>query len=920
MDFAATLQSLKSVFMSKPELMQQYPDFLSDLQKLDEYHQQLQFERDRLYSYIQNANDTIAVFDLEGRVIYTTDNWDRQLGYHRKDVLNQRVFEQYMHPDDAPQSQAFLDSVISSKEGKTGFQYRIRHVDGSWRWHMVSLSPILNEAGEVESVVAIARSIHDQKMAELKVRESERRMRILLDTMREGVVMVDVDDRIQYVNKSLCKTFGYTAEELLGKHGHQMLIIPEDQKTITEKIEARECGLADEYEVRGRKKNNELIWLRISDAPLIDEDGRVIGSVGIMTDITAKHKITNALIASEEKYRRLFEDSVAGVFQSSFEDKYLNVNKTFARMFGYDSPEAMVSSVTDIKNHYARPEEREVLKQELLNEGVVEDYELELKRVDGKPFWVSLYARLSKQIGGQLTMDGTCVDITESKSLKEQLLASQKMEAIGKLAGGVAHDFNNLLTVILGYTEDMLDDIAPGSPHSEPVEEIMKAGLKAANLTRQLLAFSRNQVILNQEISINNLINNLHGIISRLIGEEIEVQFQLNDDLAYVKADPGQIEQVLINMVINAKDAMPKGGKLRIRTSNQEVDGTYADFHPNLKIGKYVMLSISDTGIGMDQETLAHIFEPFFSTKENGKSSGLGLASAYGIIEQAGGVIMPYSEPGKGTIMKVLLPALQIRSGAAEADRTAASGRGKGQKILIVEDEDALCKILQKMLTNLGYKVECNNSSLLALKRFERGEKFDIVITDVVMPSMNGKDLADAIRRINPEQKMIYMSGFADDVIAQHGIIDPDLPFIQKPFSAKLIGPLISGLLAESNAKLKLLILDDEEGICKLFQRSCHKRGHECDKAGSPAEALALLSRNQYDMLLVDLNLGGVNGLDTIAEIRELGCKAPVILLSGMLQEGIFDRFESLGVLRAFEKSFDNTPILQYIESHLQGS
>ncbi|MDD2597102.1 MAG: PAS domain S-box protein, partial [Candidatus Cloacimonetes bacterium] len=353
MDFAATLQSLKSVFMSKPELMQQCPDILNYLQQLDEDYQQLQFERDRLYSYIQNANDTIAVFDLEGKIIYTTDNWDRQLGYHRKDVLNQRVFEQYMHPDDAPQSQAFLDSVISSKEGKTGFQYRIRHVDGSWRWHMVSLSPILNEAGEVESVVAIARSIHDQKMAELKVRESERRMRILLDTMREGVVMVDVDDRIQYVNKSLCKTFGYTAEELLGKHGHQMLIIPEDQKTITEKIEARECGLADEYEVRGRKKNNELIWLRISDAPWIDEDGRVIGSVSIMTDITAKHKITNALIASEEKYRRLFEDSVAGVFQSSFEDKYLNVNKTFARMFGYDSPEAMVSSVTDIKNHYA---------------------------------------------------------------------------------------------------------------------------------------------------------------------------------------------------------------------------------------------------------------------------------------------------------------------------------------------------------------------------------------------------------------------------------------------------------------------------------------------------------------------------------------------------------------------------------------
>ncbi|HQQ67683.1 MAG TPA: PAS domain S-box protein, partial [Candidatus Cloacimonadota bacterium] len=685
MDFAATLQSLKSLFMSKPELMQQYPDILSDLQKLEEYHQQLQFERDRLYSYIQNANDTIAVFDLEGKIIYTTDNWDRQLGYQKEDVLNQRVFESYMHPEDAPRSQAFLDSVISSKKGKTGFQYRIRHNDGSWRWHMVSLSPILNDAGEVESVVAIARCILDQKMAELQVRESEARMRVLLDTMREGVVIVDIDDHIQYANKSLCDTYGYTLDELRGKLGHQVLIIPEDQHLAVEKMEAREHGVPDEFEIRGRKKNNELIWLRISDAPLLDEEGRVIGYVGIMTDITAKHKITNALIASEEKYRRLFEDSVAGVFQSLWDDLSLSVNKAFANMFGYASPEEMVSSVTDIKKLYARPEEREELKQKLLNDGVVEHYEVELKRADGSIFWVSLYARLSKQGDGRLTMDGTCVDITESKSLKEQLLASQKMEAIGKLAGGVAHDFNNLLTVILGYTEDMLDNITPGSPLTESVEEIMKAGLKAANLIRQLLAFSRNQVIQNQEISINNLVNNLRGIISRLIGEEIEVEFQLNDDLAYVKADPGQIEQVLINMVINAKEAMPKGGKLKIRTSNQDVDATYANFHPRLQIGKYVMLSISDTGIGMDHETITHIFEPFFRTKDKCKGSGLGLASAYGIIEQAGGVIMPYSEPGKGTIMKVMLPALQIRSGASDAARIASSARGKGQKILIVE-------------------------------------------------------------------------------------------------------------------------------------------------------------------------------------------------------------------------------------------
>jgi len=918
MYLAAILQSLEQICGIKPELTDQVSEIREHLQALIAETNKIQEERDQFRSYLENAIDTIAILDLDGRVIYTTENWARQLGIDSKDVHHERIFERFMHPEDAPKAQEFFQATIDTKQSQSGFEYRIRHSDGSWRWHMASISPIFNESGEVESIVSIGRSIHKQKIAEIQVRESEAHLRLILDTMHEGVIMVDNSDRILYVNQSLCDLYGFTAEEMIGKIGYEQMVVPEDHHTIVEKNEQRLSGMADDYEVRGRTKSGKLIWLSISGAPLKDDGGVVIGSVGIMTDITQKHKILQALLRSEEKYRHLFENSLAGVFQSSFQDQYLNVNPAFATMFGFESPKEMIESVSDIKALYVDPEEREDMKRKLVQDGFVENYELELKRKDGRHLWISLYAKFGTDEDGNLMVEGTCMDITESKSLKEQLLASQKMEAIGKLAGGVAHDFNNLLTIILGYTEDIMENLNPSSQLYGPTDEIMKAGLRAANLTRQLLAFSRKQIIQNKEVNFNSIVNNLRGIISRLIGEEIQVSFLLNDDLANVKADPSQIEQVLINIVINAREAMSTGGQLTIKTANQDVDATYTEFYPKLKVGKYVMLSISDTGHGMDKDTLSHLFEPFFSTKDKSQGSGLGLASAYGIIVQTGGVIIPYSEPGKGTTMKILLPELLHAAAEHSESPMPSSLKGKGQKILVVEDEEALCRIVQKMLQNLGYSVESTGSSLDALKRLDSGEQFDLVITDVVMPEMNGKELADAMLKLNPAQKILFVSGFADDVIAQHGILDPSLPFIQKPFSAKTIAPTIQKLLRDSQASLNLLILDDEEGICKLFQRSAAKRGHHSDAAGKLSEALDLLPKNQYDMLLVDMNLNGCSGIEAIQSIRETGCTTPIVILSSMVQGSTFDNLHKLGVLKVFEKSFDNNPILEYIEKFIQ--
>jgi len=918
MDVSAIMTSLEKLCVSKPEAIEELVTLRAELQKLLAESEDLREERDRFKSYVENANDTIAILDLEGKVIYTTENWTRQLGVNSGDVVHNRIFERYMHPEDAPRAQAFFETAIKSKESQSGFEYRIKHSDGSWRWHTANIAPILNEKGEVESVVSIARSIHRQKMAELRVRESEARLRVILDTMREGVIMVDNDDHIKFINKCLCDLYGLSAEEAIGKIGNEVLIIPEDRHIIIEKNLARLDGLVDEYEIRGRKPNGELIWLQINGAPLRNDDGSVVGSVGIMTDITQKKKTLEALKRSEEKFRHLFEDSITGVFQSSFQDHYLNVNSAFARMFGYDSPEEMINSKTDIKEFYVHPEQREALKEKVIQDGFVENFEVELRRKDGSLFWVSLYAKLRADDAGRMILEGTCIDITESKSLREQLMASQKLEAIGKLAGGIAHDFNNLLTVILGYSEDIMEDISPDSKIYDAAEEIVKAGQRAATLTRQLIAFSRKQIIHSEQININGLINNLHGIINRLTGEEYRVEFQLSEDLAPVKVDPNQMEQVIVNMVINAKEAMPQGGTLSIRTSNVLVDQSYKEYHRSIKEGKYVMLTISDSGIGMDKATLHQIFEPFFSTKNDAKSVGLGLSSAFGIIEQAGGAIIPYSEPGKGTTMKILLPAMTDSGYPASEEPSLTGVQGKGHKILVVEDEESLGKMVQKMLSSMGYRVEYTGSSLRALKRFQDGESFDLVISDVVMPQMNGKELSDAILKINPQQKILFMSGFADDVIAQHGILDPSLPFIQKPFSARQIAPIIYKLVNASQQNLRLMILDDEEGICKLFQRSSEKRGHICDKACTMSAAMRLLAEHKYDMLLVDMNLNELSGSEAIKTIRDSGCDTPIIILSGMIQPGTLDGFGDSGVIRAFEKSFDNTPILRYIENYIQ--
>lgn len=871
----------------------------------------LREERNRYQSYLDNASDTIAEMDAEGKIIYTTRNWIRQLGYLPDQVKGYSIFSALFHPEDAPKARQFLQRTFQTKQTQTGFEYRIRNAEGDYRWHTANLSPVFDEQGNVRSVIAIAHSVHERKLAEMQLAKRERLYRLLLNTMQEGVIMVDNDDVIKYINPRCCEMFGLSEQDIIGKIGYECLIVQEDHHIIINKNKQRQQGLKDKYVVRGRKHDGSLIWLRISGAPVKGDDGENIGSVGIMTDITESKKTLDALTRSEEKYRNLFENSMAGVFRSTLDDKYLSVNKRFAEMFGYGSPQDMIEDVRDIKLLYIDPEARNRLKELLLQNGIVENYEVALRRRNGKYLWISLSARLFVDEEGITVVEGAGIDITESKVLREQLLSGQKLEAIGKLAGGVAHEFNNLLTIILGYSEDILEELPQISPIREPAEEIVKAGVRAAKLTRQLLAFSKKQVIQSRELDLNSLINSLKGIIVRLLNENIALSLNLGTDLPPVKADPDQMEQVLVNLVLNAKEAMPNGGELIIRTQSELVPPGCALTKQGIPAGDYVLISLTDTGVGIDSKIKHKIFEPFFTTKEEAR--GLGLATVWGTVQQSGGFINLESEPGNGTRVNIFFPAVRDFTKPNHLRLQMPDCR-KCESILIVDDDVALCELIRKMISNLGYTAEACTSPNNALEYFRGPKPPDLLITDVVMPKMDGKQLFDAVREIRPEQKVLIMSGFADDVIAHHGILSGYPPFIPKPFTAAQIAPLIRDILNQNYEPIRILLMNLEDGLGQLIQHACRKRGNICELVSDFDTVVSRLKTTQYNAVVTDISPDFDGSLGSLRLLRQESPDIPIIVLANANAEPILEDLSELRVLRVIEKQPDHNALVDYLE------
>ena len=514
-----------------------------------------------------------------------------------------------------------------------------------------------------------------------------------------------------------------------------------------------------------------------------------------------RRRAEEALARSEMTYRSLVEDSPFGIFQSAPDGRLLAVNPALVNILGYDSAAELLAQ-NMARDVYVDPEDRARLIEDVTRRGSL-SAESVWRRKDGKTVTVRQTGRAVRDAHGRVESFNVIVeDITERKLLEAQFRQAQKMEAVGRLAGGVAHDFNNLLTAILGCADLLLETLGPEVPEREDVEEIRKAARRAADLTRQLLAFSRQQVLAPQVLDLNVLVPNLEKLLRRLIGEDVELRTTLGAGLGAVKADPGQIEQVIVNLAVNARDAMPDGGRLTIETCNAELDETYAAEHFPTRPGSYVLLAVTDTGTGMDADTKSHIFEPFFTTKGQGQGTGLGLATAYGIVKQSGGYVWVYSEPGQGTSFKIYLPrVVDAPEPARPAQDAPVSLRGS-ETILLVEDDEMVRTLTRRLLEANGHTVLLASRGDAALELARRHEaRIDLLITDVVMPGMSGRDLADEVQTLLPGIKVLYLSGYTDDAIVRHGVLEPGVAFLQKPFTADALARKVREVLDVSTRR-----------------------------------------------------------------------------------------------------------------------
>jgi two-component system cell cycle sensor histidine kinase/response regulator CckA len=650
----------------------------------------------------------------------------------------------------------------------------------------------------------LEREISERRAAEQRLRASELRFQTLADNSPTGIFYSDASGRTVYVNRAWCEIAGLSPEQAAGD-GWQQAIHPEDRQR---KIEDWERALAKGAPVSGgeyrmlRPDGTEK-WVVGQAVPLTDAEGAVSGFVGTVTDITERRLAEEAIRRSEEKYRTLFEESQDTIYISTPDGRLLDINPAGVRLFGYDSLEELLQ-VDLAAQVYRRAEDRERMLQELSLKGFVQDLELLVQTKQGRHLTVLATSSAERDADGRvISIRGMLRDVTGQRSLEHQLRQAQKMEAVGRLAGGVSHDFNNLLTAILGYA-DLLALALPGdSPLRRHTDEIKAAAQRGADLTRQLLAFGRQQVLAPEILDLNEIVLTIEKLLRRVIGEDIELVTKLDPALGAVRADPSQIEQVLLNLGINGRDAMPEGGVLTLRTGNVEVQSEPEVPPLGLARGDHVMLEVEDSGIGIDEEIRDQIFEPFFTTKSRSKGSGLGLATVYGIVRQSGGQIEVHSEPGLGSRFRILLPRIEEQPTTVR-QVSHAPGMPKGDEtILLVEDEPAVRDFLGDLLERLGYSVVTAEDGRQALEiAAERRGQLDLLLSDVVMPRMNGVDLARRLTAEEPGLRVLLISGHAEkpEALMEQRLSGAPVEFLQKPFSALTLAERLRRILNAAKA------------------------------------------------------------------------------------------------------------------------
>lgn len=766
------------------------------LQQAEERYRQTEKslrESEELYTkLVDTIPDVIVRTDLEGRILFINDYAFQINGYRRDEIEGQNIL-QYIAPEE--QNRA-VENLALMLEGKTvPHEYHLVAKDGKMISFEINGNLLRDEKGNPQGVVVVCREITERKKAQEALQQSEEQYRRIAENMSDLVCEVDDHSIIRYASPSHLRILGYAQEELLGRAVYEYVCPDDLERMITEGGRRVRSGEVREMEYRYRHKDGHYVWMRSIGYSLRNEKGDHIGSVISSSDITERKLAEDALRISEERYRTILDEMEEGYQEVDLIGTITFVNEAFLRIFGYEREEV-------IGRHFSLCVGLEDMSQkisaayvEMSRTGIpIKGLEFDILQKDGTRRTVELYGTLLRndadQVIGFRAMERDITDRRradrEKVKLQEQLLQAQKMESVGRLAGGVAHDFNNMLSVIIGNAQMAMMKMKPDDPFFKVLQDILNAGQRSSDLTRQLLAFARKQAVSPRVLDLNETITSMLKMLRRLIGEDIDLVWHAGHNLWKVKIDPSQVDQLLANFMVNARDAIEKTGKIMIETSNTVCDAAYCQDRPECRPGDYVVLAVSDDGCGMDQEIMASIFEPFFTTKKEGMGTGLGLATVYGIVKQNGGFVYTYSEPGQGTTFRVYLPRYTGESAETGEEEPQPEPRGGAETILIVEDEPTVLNITRGMLEALGYKIlsASGKDQALEIARTYQG-KIDLLLTDVVMPDINGKELSGQMLTMKPDLKCLYMSGYTADVIARQGILEEGIQFISKPFSLK---------------------------------------------------------------------------------------------------------------------------------------
>ncbi len=708
-----------------------------------------------------------------------------------------RSWSRLIHPEDRPRVEA---NWAQRRADPRPYELSARFLraDGEWRHMVIKGQPLFGPDGQLQEWVGVTLDMTERREAEERLRASEERLRLLVESSSNyAMYLLDPAGKVASWNLGAERLFGYTTDEILGQSVLGLCSAGEQREEVLRLglEQARTEGRVQTEGVRLRK-GGFTFWAEISTTAIHDSRQQLVGFVQVVHNISAQKKVLEELA----RLKAAVTAAANGILITDRQGTILWVNPAFTRLTGYAPEEVIGESSRLLKSGHHTVAFYEQMWETILQGGVWQGT-LRNRRKDGTLYEESMTITPVHDAQNQLThFIAIKEDITERKRLEDQLNQARKMEAIGQLAGGVAHDFNNLLTIIMGYCDLLLLTVPAKDPVRDLITPIREAGDRATSLTRQLLAFSRKQVLEPRILDLNEVVRHTEKMLRRLIGEDIHLVTALAPDPVQVKVDPGQMEQVIINLAVNARDAMPQGGSLTLATEVVSIAPEQCLAHPRVKPGPHVHLSVQDTGVGIPPEIHARLFEPFFTTKPQGKGTGLGLATVYGIVDQSEGFLTFESTLNQGTTFHVYLPRCEEKRTDSHLDQSEPIPVGQGT-ILLVEDEDRVRQLTRSILTMQGYRVLEAGNGQEALALLETtSEPVHLLITDVVMPEMSGRLLAENLRARHPGLKVLFVSGYTDDTVLRHGITEAVGAFLQKPFSPRQLARKVRDLFQQPPA------------------------------------------------------------------------------------------------------------------------